>query len=137
VGDVVPHVWLIDCDPARLGLKRALVEQTEPALTVGHLLSDPDDRRMRIPATSLLLLRNGRDQLLPDEGTVLQRGDRLLFAGAAGAEALQSRLLDDDVAIDFVRTGVERPHTWLGRWLQRGTTLPAVVTAGTQAGERG
>jgi Trk K+ transport system NAD-binding subunit len=136
VGDVVPHVWLIDCDSGRLGLKRALVEQTEPALTVGHLLSDPDDRRMRIPATSLLLLRNGRDQLLPDEGTVLQAGDRLLFAGAAGAEALQSRLLDDDVAIDYVRTGVERPLTWLGRWLQRGATRPAVVATGTQAGER-
>jgi hypothetical protein len=91
---------------------------------------------MRIPATSLLLLRNGRDQLLPDEGTVLQPGDRLLFAGAAGAEALQARLLDDDVAIDYVRTGVEQPRTWLGRWLQRGTALPGVVATGTQAGER-
>jgi Trk K+ transport system NAD-binding subunit len=136
VGDVVPHVWLIECDRARLGLKHALVEQTEPALTVGHLLSDPDDRRIRIPATSLLLLRNGRDQLLPDEGTVLQPGDRLLLAGGAGAEALQSRLLDDDVAIDYVRTGVERPRTWLGRWLQRGTALSGVVATGTQAGER-
>ncbi len=137
VGDVVPHVWLVECDPGWLGLKRALVEQTEPALTVGHLLADPDDRRSRIAATPLLLVQGGRDMLLPDEATILQAGDRLLFAGAAGAEALQSRLLDDDVAIDYVRTGVERPHTWLGRWLQRGTTLPAVGASGTQAGERG
>ncbi len=137
VGDVVPHVWLIDCGRGRLGFKHALVEQREPELTIGHLLSDPDDRRTRIAATSLLLLRNGRDQLLPDEGTVLQPGDRLLFAGAAGAEALQSRLLDDDVAIDYVRTGVERPRTWLGRWLQGGTTLPAMAATGAQAGERG
>ena len=86
-----------------------------------HLLADPDDRRdAHPPPRPLLLVQGGHDLLLPDEATVLQSGDRLLFAGAAGAEALQSRLLDDDVAIDYVRTGVERPRTWLGRWLQRG-----------------
>ena len=93
VGNAVPHIWLIGCDPGRLGLRHALIEQADPVLTIAHLLADPDDRNARIRATPLLLEQGGRDLLLPDEGTLLQPGDRLLFAGAAGAEALQSRLL--------------------------------------------
>ncbi len=132
VGDAVPHIWLIECDPGRLGLRHALIEQTAPALTIAHLLADPDDRHARIRATPLLLEQGGRDLLLPDKGTVLQPGDRLLLAGAAGAEALQSRLLDDDVAIDYVRTGVERPRTWLGHWLQRWVPVSTSVATETQ-----
>ena len=137
VGNAVPHIWLISCDPDRLGLRHALSEQAEPALTIAHLLADPDDCHARIPATPLLLEQGGRDLLLPDEGTVLQPGDRLLFAGAAGAETLQSRLLEDDVVIDYVRTGFERPRTWLGHWLQRGTSPTLPVAAAPQAEVRG
>lgn len=131
-GNTVPHIWLVECDPGRLGLRHALIEQTQPALTIAHLLADPEDRSTRIPATPLLLLRNGRDLLLPDEATLLQSGDRLLFAGADGAQALQSQLLDDDVAIDYVRTGQEPPRTWLGRWLQRTAQASAPVTSKTE-----
>jgi Trk K+ transport system NAD-binding subunit len=131
-GDAVPHIWRVECDPRRLGLRHALIEQTEPTLTIAHLLADPDHRRTRIPATTLLLLQGGRELLLPDEATVLQSGDHLLFAGAEGAEALQSRLLDDDVAIDYVRTGHETPRTWLGRWLQRTALTSAPVTPKTE-----
>jgi Trk K+ transport system NAD-binding subunit len=119
--------------PGRLGLRHALIEQTKPALTIAHLLADPEDRRTRIPATPLMLLQGEHDMLLPDEATVLQLGDRLLFAGASGAEALQSQLLDDDVAIDYVRTGHEPPRTWLGRWLQRTVLATAPVAAKSEA----
>jgi hypothetical protein len=84
-----------------------------------------------------MLLRNGQDHLLPDEGTALKPGDRLLFAGAVDAEALQSRMLDDDVLIDYARTGVERPRTWLGHWLQRGTPTMSSVAAARQTEVRG
>jgi len=137
VGNAVPHIWLVECDPGRLGLKRALVEQREPELTIGYLLIDPDDRRTRLPATALMLLRNGHDHLLPDEGTALKQGDRLLFAGAMDAEVLQSRMLDDDVLIDYARTGFERPRTWLGHWLQRRTPTMSSGAAATQTGVRG
>ena len=129
----MPHIWLVECDPGRLGLRHALIEQTEPALTIAHLLADPEDRWTRIPATPLMLLQGGRELLLPDESIVLQPGDRLLFAGAEGAEALQSQLLDDDVAIDYVRTGQEPPRTWLGRWLQRTALASAPVAAKSEA----
>jgi hypothetical protein len=88
-----------------------------------NLLQDPDDRLRRLKAVPLLLLSQGRDELLPDEHTLLRAGDRILFAGEAGVEGLQRRTLSDDAAIDYLRTGRETPRTWLGRLLAgaRGT----------------
>jgi hypothetical protein len=100
-------------------MRRAFVENPEPKLALGHLLLDPDDRRMRLRATPLLLLQQGRDLLLPEESTPLRAGDRILFAGDEEAERLQWRLLADDAAIDYLRTGREPPRTWVGRWLAR------------------
>jgi hypothetical protein len=119
VGNRVPHTWTLFCDPLTLGICRALKEQPEPGLQLGHLLCDPDHRGTRLAATPLLLLRGGRDMLLPDENTAIEAEDQILFAGEAVAEQLQLRLLGDDVAIDYVRTGRERPRTWVGRWLER------------------
>ncbi len=119
VGARVPQTWAVTCDPRELGMQRALVENPEPKLTIAHLLSDPDDRRSRLAATPLMLLHSGRATLLPDESTALHSGDRILFAGAEQAERVQSRLLHDDVAIDYVRTGREPARTWVGRWLER------------------
>jgi Trk K+ transport system NAD-binding subunit len=125
LGNRVPRLWGVSCDATRLGLRRALVEAPRPALTITHLLTDPDSRRVRLAATALLLLRNGRDELLPAEDTPLEPGDRILFAGDEAAEPLQAMLFEDDVLIDYVRTGHERPRTWLGRWLQR--SLPSQI----------
>lgn len=119
IGAQVPLTWSVTCDPLLLGMHRALVERPEPRLTIAHLLTDPDDRRVRLKGTPLLLLSNGRDVMLPDEGTPLAAGDRVLFAGVQEAERVQERLLGDDVAMDYVRTGHEPPRTWIGRWLER------------------
>jgi hypothetical protein len=123
VGDMVPHTWAITCDTDLLGARHALVEAPEPPLTLANLLQDPDDRLRRLKAVPLLLLSQGRDELLPDEHTLLRAGDRILFAGEAGVEGLQRRTLSDDAAIDYLRTGRETPRTWLGRLLAgaRGT----------------
>lgn len=117
IGDLVPHTWAITCDPALLGARHALVEAPEPPLTLAHLLADPDDRRRRMKAVPLLLRSSGRDALLPDEHTPLHAGDRILFAGETGVEALQQHTLTDDAAIDYLRTGREPARTWLGRLL--------------------
>ncbi|RPH43509.1 MAG: potassium transporter TrkA [Burkholderiales bacterium] len=59
----------------------------------------------------------GASIALPPESTVLAPGDRVLFAGAPGVEALQRRFLLDPSPIEFVRTGVEPARGWLFRRL--------------------
>ncbi|MFZ4758199.1 MAG: hypothetical protein ACOYLX_08545, partial [Burkholderiaceae bacterium] len=57
---------------------------------------------------------------LPELDEVLRPGDRVLFAGAQGVEALQRRYLLDPSPIEFVRTGVEPARGWLfRRWATR------------------
>jgi Trk K+ transport system NAD-binding subunit len=118
VGDVVPNNWSVTCKGDRLGFQRALVERTQPALTIAHLLSDPDDREERLKAIALLLVRDGREILMPDENTPLALDDRILFAGEPEMEFLQRRLVNDNFAMDYVRTGVESPRTWVGRLIE-------------------
>jgi len=117
VGETVPHTWAVTCDTDLLGARHALVEAPEPPLTLDHLLRDPDDRLHRLKVVPLLMRSQGRDELLPDEHTLLRAGDVILFAGEAGVEGLQRRTLADDAAIDYLRTGREPPRTWLGRLL--------------------
>ncbi len=117
VGDVVPSVWGIQCDTGLLGVQHALIENPEPPLKLAHLLADPDDRRRRLKAVPLLLVSSGKDSLLPDEQAPLQSGDQILFAGEAGVEGLQRRILTEDIAMEYVRSGYEPSRTWLGRLL--------------------
>jgi voltage-gated potassium channel len=57
------------------------------------------------------------DLALPEPDTPLGPGDRLLFAGEAGVEALQRRFLLDPSPIAYVRTGVEPARSWVFRRL--------------------
>jgi len=125
IGERVPHTWVLELDPAELGVRHALVERPEPPLALAHLLGDPDDRRRHLAAVPLLLLSRGRDMPLPGESTPLRAGDRILFAGDAEAESLQRRTLRDDGAVHYLRTGREPVRTWLGRWLAARAGAPA------------
>lgn len=53
---------------------------------------------------------------LPPEDLPLGPGDRVLFAGAEGVEALQRRFLLDPSPIEYVRTGREPARGALFRW---------------------
>ncbi len=57
---------------------------------------------------------------LPDPQTALRPGDWIMFAGSEGVESLQRRFLLDPSPIEFVRTGVEPPRSWLFRRFARG-----------------
>jgi Trk K+ transport system NAD-binding subunit len=59
----------------------------------------------------------GESIALPAEDTTLAPGDRVLFAGTSGVEALQRRFLLDPSPIEFVRSGVEPARGWLFRRL--------------------
>jgi Trk K+ transport system NAD-binding subunit len=67
--------------------------------------------------TGLPWAARGEEIALPDAGLALGPGDRVLFAGGEGVEALQRRFLLDPSPIEFVRTGVEPPRGWLFRRL--------------------
>ena len=66
----------------------------------------------------LLLVRDDRDEELPDDETLLEAGDELLFAGTRAAKGAQNLTLDNRTVLDYVLTGEDTPG-WLWGLLSR------------------
>ena len=91
----------------------------EGRVVFGDLLRSPEDRERRLKVVPLLLLRDGKAVLTPDDETVLARDDQLLFAGQ-GAERreLESTLVVDSTAA-YVLFDQHIPSSWVWRKLSR------------------
>lgn len=113
VGEKVPFMWAFNCFASYAGLRDALSPDIDPPLSIADLLSHPTTPAERLPAFALLLLRNQTEIPLPPEDTVLRSGDRILFAGQRGVADLQRRFQIEPGVLEFVRTGVEVPRSWL------------------------
>lgn len=123
VGENVPYLWAFDCYASYKGLREALAPEVDPPLTIGDLLIDPENPPERLHAMALLLLRKKKEIPLPPEDTQLLSGDRILFAGLRGVEEAQHRFLLEPSPLQFVRTGIEPPRSWLFRRLLRGKSI--------------
>ncbi len=117
VGDRVPFMWGFDCYGAYDGIREALELDIDPPFCVGDLLINPEHPPERLNAFPLLLLRKKTEIPLPPDDTPLVSGDRILFAGRRGVEALQKRFQLEPSPLIYVRTGIEPPRSWLFRKL--------------------
>ena len=115
VGEKVPFMWVFDCYAAYAGLREALAAEVDPPLSIGDLLINPENPPEHLNAVALLLLREKTETPLPSEETQLISGDRILFAGQGDVEALQRRFLLEPSPLEYIRTGIEPPRSWLFR----------------------
>jgi voltage-gated potassium channel Kch len=124
VGEKVPYMWVFDCYASYAGLREALSADVSPPLSIADLLINPENPAERLSVVPLLLLRKKQEIPLPAETTPLLSGDRVLFAGQRHVEALQKRFLLEPSPLEYVRTGIEPPRSWLFRRLltRRGDT---------------
>jgi voltage-gated potassium channel len=120
-GPIVAATWGVDINAAAApAVHRTLMfERNEVALEV--LLRDPTSRDRRLDCIPLMLVRDDAEVLTPDPDTLLQPGDRLLFAGTGAARDLQRMTLRNVHARDYVILGYDRPASWLWQWLTRGS----------------
>ena len=124
VGNASPRNWAFHCDPTQPGLFNAFFRNRGgSALTIEQILRDPRHYETRLPALAVMLVRRGERVLLPAPSTELKPGDRLLFMGLESAQRLQLNFLEDPLAVDYVRTGIQRPRGWLFRRLDAWWTL--------------
>ncbi len=112
VDDTVPDTWVLsirkDKTPA---VWDALREQTD--VLIGDLLRDPHELSKTLPCVPLLLQRKRRLMLLPDDGTPLKFGDRILFCGRARAQHRINTVAATHQFLYLNQTGVDRPTSWL------------------------
>lgn len=128
VGENVPYMWGFDCYASYRGLREALAPEVDPPLRIADLMIDPEKPSQRLQAVPLLLLRKKTEIPLPDEATQLLSGDRILFAGQQGVELAQERFLLEPSPLQFVRTGVEPPRSWLFRTINKRKENEAMKT---------
>ena len=115
VADAPPETWILTVDSLQTP---ALCEAVEKGLEVrlGHLMTDPREATEQLPCVPLYLMRANHDeQLVPDEDTALQPGDRLLFCGRRHAETHMRWTTHNYHALYYICTGQDRPIGTLWR----------------------
>jgi len=76
--------------------------------TAGMLTLDPRNRKEKMDALVLMIMRDEKTMILPDEDEPLAMGDRILFCGTPhSAELIWAVAVDPDV-VHYLRTGQPR-----------------------------
>ncbi|MCM5571000.1 NAD-binding protein [Burkholderiaceae bacterium FT117] len=113
VGTRSPRAWTVRLDPAEAPAVSARLHAENRPTTIGELLRDPRNRKDRLPAQALMLLRGGGELLLPNDDTALAAGDRILFAGRGDARRRMQAALFDEKLLEYLCTGRDTPGGWL------------------------
>ena len=117
LGTLAPLAWTFHCDVMQPGMFTALFQNNDQPFRISHLQTDPETASDPLACIPLMLMRRGVIGVLPESDTALQPGDSVLFVGKERARHLQQRYLTDAGAVQFVRSGVEVPRSWLFRYL--------------------
>ena len=119
VEDVAPATWDLELSPLHMpSVFDCLIRSEE--VRILHICSDPRDRNATLPVVPLLLKRDSGTLLLPDMQERLRGGDRLLMCGREDARHQMDHIVHDHQALDYTRTGIDRPSGTVWRWLTSG-----------------
>ena len=80
-----------------------------------QLYRDPRNRDVILDCIPLLCKRSERQILLPDDGTKIFPGDRILFCGQPNAHSMMEWLSGNDNVFNYIRTGEEHPSGYIWR----------------------
>jgi voltage-gated potassium channel len=109
---LVPEVWDITIErSAAPAVYKALMENR--TLSVGDLMRDNADCEVALPATVLMIEREGETYLLPDDDFLLKAGDALLLVGQHDARSALNLSLQNENALNYILTGQDRQAGWL------------------------
>ena len=84
---------------------------------LGDLLRNPEERQDPLHAVVLLVFRNGKAHLAPDDDFELAADDELLLVGWPAARRALSTVLVVDAAREYVLSGRRVPSSWIWRKL--------------------
>lgn len=120
IDDEMPDAWAVRIKRSQ---SPALFKAIDDGLEVrlGHLNTDPDDRRRPLRAIPLLLRRRAETILLPGPDERLEAFDRILFCGVPGAARRLEQTRYSLATVHYLATGQSLARTLLGRRLNART----------------
>ncbi|MEZ5730039.1 MAG: NAD-binding protein [Burkholderiaceae bacterium] len=119
VGTGSPRAWTFHCDVMQPGIFGAFFQNPGESLPLRLLCRDVSAPDHALRVTPLMVERRAETLLLPGPEVELKPGDRVLFVGDDFARRVQQRYLMEPGAIEWVRSGVEPPRSWVFRRLMR------------------
>ena len=118
VGESRPHVWTVDIN-----------EDTAPAVVtslkhgrsikIGHLTQDPGNRASLLACVPLLLVRNNKKILMPEDEFEILAGDQILFCGTPDVKSNMRWTLKVQRSLNYVMTFTAEPESLIWRTLYR------------------
>lgn len=118
VEEVAPEIWDLEISPLSTPSVFDCLIQREDVM-LKDIFADPRDRTLNLPCVPLLLKRQGISSLLPASEVRLRGGDQLLFCGRKDAHRQMDHVVHDHQALEYTRTGIDRPTGTVWRWLTR------------------
>jgi voltage-gated potassium channel len=135
VGTRSPRAWTLRIDAEETPAACRMLEESGQPLLLGDLLRAPGERDARIEARALMILREGRELLLPGDDTALQVGDRILLAGRSAARRQLNVTACDANVLRYACTGQDTPGGLLFRAGRRARAPARRSTAHTPTPE--
>ncbi len=116
-GDTLPMQWVVEISAAATPAVCTFLARNA-RVVINDLRRNPRNRKQRFFCFPLMIIRDEKPELMPDDGKELQIGDRVLFCGRQGIKSSMEWLLNNEKALHYVLTGDEMPDGYLWRWLQ-------------------
>jgi voltage-gated potassium channel len=91
--------------------------QEKQTITLGDLMRDNADRESALQGVVLMVEREGRAHLLPNDAFTLQEHDAMLLAGKREVRSVLDLTLKNANALDYVLTGRDQRGGWVWRAL--------------------
>ena len=119
MGEEAPDIWRIDMNAGDAPACVDALQRPDYPVSLADLCRDTVTREDRLPCVPLLMQRDGKNLVLPDEATTVAPGDRILFAGQAGSREAQRSTLRNINIRDYVVRGIDLPGGWIWQRLSR------------------
>jgi Trk K+ transport system NAD-binding subunit len=116
VADVTPDTWELKISPQQSPAVYDSLDRKQNVL-LRDICADPANRSQMLPCVPLLIKRHGVGMLLPEMEEGLQSGDHILFCGRQESSNQIRSIVNDQQALNYIQTGIDRPSGTIWRWL--------------------
>lgn len=113
-GDSRPHVWSVDINKS----SAPTISQTLAlgrSVKMYHLTQDPGDRLSKLRCVPLLLIRDKKEILLPDEELEIKEDDEILFCGTHEDKNNMHWTLNVMRSLNYVMSFRDEPESYIWR----------------------
>ena len=114
VGESRPHVWPVTINQSMAPTVTQALKYNR-TINISHLTQDPGDRESKLRCVPLLLIRDNKEILLPDDELEIKIGDKLLFCGTHQVKDNMHWTLNVMHSLNYVMSFKDEPESYIWR----------------------